>query len=66
MREDYPCDLKVTDPEAVFDYVYSYPGNAAVILDRKGSQFRRLIEDRMTPDGYLYIHKETGIFICRK
>lgn len=64
-RDDYPCDLKVNDPDAIYDYVYSYPGNAAVILDRKGNQFRKLIADKMSPEGSYFIHKETGIFTCR-
>lgn len=64
MREDYPCDLKVTNADAVYDYVYSYPGNAALILGRKGERFRRLIYEKMAQEGSFYIHKETGIFTC--
>lgn len=63
-RDDYPCDLKVNDPDAIYDYVYSYPGNAAVILDRKGNQFRKLIAEKMALEGSYFIHKETGIFTC--
>lgn len=62
VREDYPCDLRVSDPDAIYDYVYSYPGNASVILNRKGDRFRKLIEERLTSDGSFFIHKETGIF----
>ncbi|MDO4331682.1 MAG: MerR family transcriptional regulator [Eubacteriales bacterium] len=65
-REDYPCDLLVEDADAVYDYVYSYPGNAALILDRKGERFKKLIRDKMKPDGVFLIHKETGIFVCRR
>lgn len=54
------------DADAVYDYVYSYPGNAALILDRKGEQFQKLIQDKMRPDGTLLINKETGIFVCRR
>lgn len=63
-REDYPCDLKVIDVDAVYDYVYSYPGNAAVILGRKGDQFYSLIKEKMMREGFFFIHKETGIFTC--
>lgn len=63
-REDYPCDLKVTDAGAIYDYVYSFPGNAAVILERRGGQFRKLIEEKLKPEGFFCIHKEAGMFIC--
>lgn len=66
IREDYPCDLLVDDVDAVYDYVYSYPGNAALILNRKGERFKELIRDKMNAEGAFLIHKETGIFVCRR
>lgn len=64
-RDDYLCDLLVKEPQAIFDYVYSYPGNAGTILDKKSDAFLQYIKQHMKEEGSFFIHKATGIFVCR-
>lgn len=57
-------DLIVDNAEAIYDYVYSYPGNAPCILEQRGEEFRKLLEERLEREGAIYIRKDTGMFIC--
>lgn len=59
-------DLIVDKADAIYDYVYSYPGNAPCILEQKETEFREMLEDILRREGAIYIHKDTGMFICRK
>lgn len=59
-------DLIVDRADAIYDYVYSYPGNAPCILEQRGEEFREMLEDMLRREGAIYIHKDTGMFICRK
>lgn len=59
-------DLLVDNADAIYDYVYSYPGNAPCILDLKGGDFRRMLQEKIDREGSIFIHKSTGMFICRK
>lgn len=65
-RADQENDLIVDDANAIYEYVYSYPGNAPCILDQRGEQFLDLLRQRMEKEGAIYIHKSTGMFCCRK
>lgn len=64
-RMEQENDLIVDDVEAIYDYVCSYPGNAALILEQRGQDFRRLLQERMEREGAIFIHKSTGMFRCR-
>ncbi len=59
-------DLIVDRADAIYDYVYSYPGNAPCILEQRGEEFREMLEELLKREGAIYIHKDTGMFICRK
>ncbi len=65
-RIDYISDLDVPNAEVVYSYVQSFPGNAPYILEQKGNEFLELIEEKINKDGSIYIHKSTGMFICKK
>ncbi len=65
-RQDMDNDLIVDNAEAIYDYVYSYPGNASLILKRRGDEFKKLLQERIEKEGAVYIHKSTGMFFCRK
>lgn len=65
-RQVMDNDLIVDDAEAIYDYVYSYPGNAPLILDQRGEKFKKLLQERIEKEGAIYIHKSTGMFICHK
>lgn len=64
-RMEQENDLAVDDVEAIYDYVSSYPGNASLILEQRGQDFRRLVQERMEMEGAIFIHKATGMFVCQ-
>jgi DNA-binding transcriptional MerR regulator/trans-aconitate methyltransferase len=64
--EKHENDLIVDDVDAIYDYVYSYPGNAATVLQEHGEKFRSLIMKKIEQEGAMYIHKSTGIFLCKR
>lgn len=67
--ESVECEIQdnaliVDDEDVIFNYVYSYPGNAPFILDKYGEDFRKLIRNAMEKEGAMYIQKVAGIFTC--
>lgn len=65
-RFNHENDLIVDDADIIYDYVYSYPGNAPFILSQRGEEFRCMIQDKLEKEGAIFIHKSTGMFVCRK
>lgn len=63
-RQDQDNDLIVDDPQAIYDYIYSFPGNASLILEQKGEEMMAMIQDKLSHEGAMFIHKSTGMFIC--
>ncbi|MDD5933981.1 MAG: MerR family transcriptional regulator [Clostridiales bacterium] len=59
-------DLLVPDEEIVFHYVCSYSEEAKEILKKDKEHFLQLVREQMNADGYLFIHKSTGIVVCSK
>lgn len=64
-RYDFDSNLIVDNAKVIWDYVYSFPGNAPVILERTGDMLMKMIMDRIDKEGAFLIHKETGLFECR-
>lgn len=58
--------LIVDEADAIYDYVYSYPGNSPCILDQRGEEFRKLLEECIEKEGSIYIQKDCGMFVCKK
>lgn len=58
--------LIVDEADAIYDYVYSYPGNSPCILDQRGAEFKEMLWERIEREGSIYIQKECGMFMCRK
>ncbi|MDE5746520.1 MAG: MerR family transcriptional regulator [Acetatifactor sp.] len=65
-RQDQDNDLIVDDPQAIYDYIYSFPGNAPLILEQRGEELLALLRDKLDREGAMFIHKSTGMFICTK
>jgi DNA-binding transcriptional MerR regulator len=63
-RSDHDCDLIVDNIESIYDYVYSFPGNAASILDNSKDEFLEYIGKQMDKEGAIFIRKSAGIFKC--
>lgn len=64
--EKHDNDLMVDDPQILYDYLYSYPGNVKQILDKRGGELMALLEDKIRNEGAMFITKSQGIFICEK
>lgn len=60
--EEQENDLLVPDPDAVYHYVESWPGNAKSILAERGEEFRKFLEKRVSPEKPFFCHKSTGAF----
>lgn len=58
-------DLLVDSAEPLYEYVYSFPGNAAEMLKGKKKEFLRKAEEIIEKEGAFYIHNSTGMFKCR-
>lgn len=63
---EHDNDLLVPDSELVYNYVVSYSEEAAEILKKDRSNFLKRIEAEKNPEGFLYIHKATGVVVCRR
>lgn len=58
-------DILVDVAEPVYEYVYSYPGNAAEMIAGRKEEFLRNVKEIIEKDGAFYIHKSTGMFKCK-
>lgn len=60
-------DLLVPDAKIVYDYVASYSKEAADILKKDKERFLKRAEEelRFSESQALYIHKATGVVVCR-
>lgn len=64
-RYDFDSNLIVDNAKVIWDYVYSFPCNAPVILERTGDVLMQMIMDHIDKEGAFLIHKETGLFECK-
>lgn len=65
-RLDYVSDLLVDSEDAIYNYIYSFPGNTSYILDQRGDEFKDMLSQRIKKEGAIFIQKSAGMFICRK
>lgn len=59
-------DLLVPDSELIYNYVASYSKEAEKILKKDRLNFLEKIEKEKNPEGFFYIHKATGVVVCRR
>lgn len=64
-RHDHENDLIVDDADVIYDYIDSYPGNAHFILSQRGNELHEMLEAKLEKEGAIFIHKSTGMFICK-
>lgn len=64
-RHDHENDLIVDDANVIYDYIDSYPGNAHFILSQRGNELRQMLQTKLEKEGAFFIHKSTGIFVCK-
>ncbi|MPN45102.1 hypothetical protein SDC9_192669 [bioreactor metagenome] len=63
----YEDSLKLTDIEALVNYILSMPGTIEESFDyKKINDLKVLLKDKITDKGYIYITKDTGFFMCEK
>lgn len=65
-RFDHENDLIVDNAEVIYNYADSYPGNVHFVLAQRGEEFMAMIRDKIEKEGAIFIHKSTGMFVCRK
>lgn len=58
--------MLVPDAELIFDYISSYSKQARELISADKKRFLSYVKAEMNADGYMYIHKSTGIAICKK
>ena len=64
--EEQENDLLVPEEELVFDYVSSYSTQAMELVSKDKEQFLDRVRTEKNEEGYMYIHKSTGIVVCGK
>ena len=62
--EEHKNDLMVPDEEAVFDYVASYSEECKEMISRDRPAFFEHVHSKMDAEGYMFIHKSTGVVMC--
>lgn len=64
--EEQENNLLVPDEELVYEYVSSYSKSAAEIISTDKELFLERVRGKMDSDGYMFIHKSTGMVVCDK
>lgn len=64
--EEQDNDLMVPEEELVFAYVTSYSEKASALISKDKELFLERVRSLMDAEGYMYIHKSTGIIVCEK
>ena len=60
--EEQENDLLVPNPQAVYDYIYSWPGNVKEILKGRENEWIKYLKDKISEETPYFIHKSTGAF----
>lgn len=61
---DYPDYLKVTEADALMDYIMSCHGNQREYLVPAYEEFKMFLEKKLARKGYIKITKQAGLFIA--
>lgn len=62
IKEEQENDLLVPDPQAIYDYIESLPGNAKEVLKGRENEYMRYLKSKISKDTPYFIHKSTGVF----
>lgn len=62
--EEHKNDLMVPDDEMIFNYISSFSEECKAAVTRDREEFMEKIHEQMDDEGYMYIHKSTGVAIC--
>ena len=65
-RQIYDCDLWVTDPQALVNYIFSMWSVEDTIAMEKAQAMREFFTKKIEKDGGILIRKETGMFLASK
>ena len=60
--EEQENDLLVPNPQAVYDYIESWPGNVKEILKGRENEWMKYLKDKISEETPYFIHKSTGAF----
>lgn len=64
--EEQKNDLLVPEEELIFDYVASYSKQAKEIISKEKEKFLGRVRDKMNEEGNMFIHKSTGMVVCKQ
>jgi len=64
--EEQENDLLVPDPQVVYEYIVSLPGNAKEILTERKEESMEYLRKKISPEHPYFIHKSTGAFRAYK
>jgi Predicted transcriptional regulators len=60
--EEQENDLLVPNPQAVYDYIDSWPGNAKEVLKGREDECMEYLKSKISEETPYFIHKSTGAF----
>ena len=64
--EEQKNDLRVPDPEVIYQYLCSLPGELKSKIAEQEKTFRIYLERQISAEKPFFIHKSTGIFCAYK
>lgn len=64
--EELENDLLVPDPQAIFDYIQSLPGNIKEIQNEREQECKKYLKSKISEEKPYFIHKSTGAFRAYK
>jgi len=62
IQKEQKNDLLVPNPQAIYDYIDSWPGNAKDILKGQEKEWMKYLKDKISEETPYFIHKSTGAF----
>jgi DNA-binding transcriptional MerR regulator/phospholipid N-methyltransferase len=66
MVEEQDNDLLVPNPQAIYDYIDSWPGNVKEILNGREKEWMKYLQTKISEETPYFIHKSTGAFKASK
>lgn len=60
--EEQENDLLVPNPQAIYDYIASWPGNVKEVLKEKEYECMKYLKSKISEDTPYFIHKSSGAF----
>ncbi len=63
--EEQENDLMVPDEEMIYNYIVSFSEDCKAAASRDKENLLEKIREKMDENGYMYIHKSSGVVMCK-